>query len=80
MIDKIKNEENVLSLEAVEVVLAQWNLVDNQSQQKSKVLYNFIFIKSHAYLLNVEPSNVVLKTYNTEIDGIIYQNMDQNVR
>ena len=69
IIDKTKNSENVPSLEVVEVVLVQCNLVDNQYQQKSEVLYNFTPSKSYAYLLNVEPSNLLfLKTYNTEFD------------
>ena len=63
LIEKTKNEEYVLSLEVVEVVLVQCNLVDNQYQQKSEVLYTFTANKSYAYLLNVEPSNLVfLKT------------------
>ena len=33
--------EDVPSLEVVEVVLVQCNLVDNQYKQKSEVLYNF---------------------------------------
>ena len=53
----------VRSLESFEVALVQCNLVDNQYQRKSKVLYTFTPNKSHAYLLNVEPSNLVfLKT------------------
>ena len=38
IIDKTKNGENVPSLEVVEEVLVQCNLVDNQYQQKSDVL------------------------------------------
>ena len=38
LIDKTKNEENVLSLQVAEVVLVKFNLVDNQYQQKSEVL------------------------------------------
>ena len=41
LIDKTKNGENVPSLEVVEVVLIQCNLVDNQYQQTSAVLYTF---------------------------------------
>ena len=68
LIDKTKNGEKVPSLEVVEVVLVQCNLVDNQYQQKSEVLYFFV-LYLYAYLLNVEPSNLVfLKTYNTEFD------------
>ena len=48
------------SLEVVEVVLVQCNLVDNQYQQTSEVLYTFMPNKSYAYLLNVELSNLVL--------------------
>ena len=42
LIDKTKSGENVPSLEVVEVVLGQCNLVDNQYQQKSEVLYTFM--------------------------------------
>ena len=77
--DKTKNEKNVPNLEVVEVV--QCYLVDNQYQQKSEVLYTFNPNKSYAYLLNVEPSNLVfLKTYNTEFDEIIITFTDQNGR
>ena len=48
------------SLEVAKVVLVQRNLVDNQYQRKSKVLYTFTTNKSYAYLLNIEPSNLVL--------------------
>ena len=41
------------SLEVVEIVLVQCNLVDNQYQQKSEVLYTFTSNKSYAHLLNV---------------------------
>ena len=51
----------------------------NHYQQKSEVLYTFMPNKSYAYLLNVEPSNLVLlKTYNAVFDKIIITFMDQN--
>ena len=66
LIDKTKNGENITSLELVELVLVQCNLVDKQYQQKFEVLYTFTPNKSYGYLLNVEPSNLVFfKTYNT---------------
>ena len=81
LIDKTKNVEKVPSLEVVEVVLVQCNLVDNQYQQKSEVLCMFTPNKSYACLLNVEASNqVFLKTYNTEFDEIIITLKDQNGR
>ena len=59
----------------------QCNLVDNQYQQKSEVLYTFMPNKSHAHLLNAEPSNLVfLKTYNTEFDEIIIKFTDHDGR
>ena len=79
LIDKIKNREKVPSLRVVEVVLGQCNLGDNQYQQKSEVLYLFTPNKSYAYLLNVDPSNLVyLKTYNTKFNEIIITFTDQN--
>ena len=67
--DKTKNGEYVPSLEVIEVALFQCNLVDNQYQQMSEGLYTFTPDKSYAYLLNVEPRNLVfLKTYNTEFE------------
>ena len=69
LIGKTKNGEKVPSLEVIEVVLVQYNLVDNQYQQKSEALWTFMPNKSYAYLLNVEPSNWVFwKTYNTQFD------------
>ena len=55
IIDKANNRENVASLEVVEVVLVQCNLVDIQYEQKFEVLYTFVSNKFYAYLLNSEP-------------------------
>ena len=79
--DETKNGEKVPSLEVVEVVLVQCNLVDNQYQQKCEVLYTFTSNNFYAYLLNIEPSNLVFfKTYSTEFDEIIITFMDQSSR
>ena len=88
LIGKTKNVENVPSLEVVEVVLIQCNLLFNQYQQTSRVLYTFTPNKSYAYLLNVEPSNLVFLNLNFELNflnlnfvfEIIITFMDQNVR
>ena len=78
LIDKTKNGENVASIEVVEVVLIQCNLVHNQYQQKSNVLYIFTPNESYAHLLNVAPSNLeFLKTYNNESNEIIKKFTDQ---
>ena len=76
LIDKTKTGENVPILEVFKVVL-----VHKKYQQKSEFIHTFSPIKSYAYLLNVEPSNLVLwKTYNTEFDKIIIIFTDQNGR
>ena len=49
----------MLSLHIGEVVLVQFNLVNNQDQQKYKVFYTFTHNKSHPYLLNADLSNLV---------------------
>ena len=76
-----KKNENVPSLEVVEVGLVQCNLVDNQYQQKSKILYTLTSSKSYAYLSSVEQSNLVfLKTCNADFDEIIIIFTDENGR
>ena len=72
LIGKTKNRENVSSLEVVEVVSVQFNLLDNKYQQKSEVLYTFTPNKFYSYLINIEPRNLVfLKTYNTNFDDFV---------
>ena len=43
-ITKHKNRENVPHLEIVELVLVHCNLVNNDYQQDSKILYTFILL------------------------------------
>ena len=81
IVDTTKNGEKVPNLVVVEVVLVQCKLIDNQYKPTSEVLYTFMPNKSHTYLLNIEPSNLVLlKTYNIEFDEIIITFTDENVR
>ena len=69
------------SLKVVEVVLVECNLVYNQYQQMSEVLYTFALNKSFTYLLNIELRNLVLlKTYEIEFDEIIEKFTDRNSR
>ena len=42
VVDKDKNSENVPKLESAEVVLVQCNLVKNDYQHASKVLFSFV--------------------------------------
>ena len=48
LIGKTKNEENEAILEVVEIVWVQSNLMNDQYQQKSEVLYFFTSNKFYA--------------------------------
>ena len=70
-ITKDKNGENVPHLEIVELVLFHCNLVNNDYQQDSRILYTFVPNKPFSSLLEISPSNhVFLKTYNSEFREI----------
>ena len=74
-----KNGENVPHLEITEVVLVHCNMVNNDYQQDSRVLYTFVPNKSFGSLLDISPSNhIFLKTFNSEYDEIIVWFTDQN--
>ena len=78
-ITKDKNGENVPHLEITEVVLVHCNMVNNDYQQDSRVLYTFVPNKSFGILLDISPSNhIFLKTFNSEYDEIIVWFTDQN--
>ena len=70
-ITKDKNGENVPDLEIVEVVLFHCNLVNNDYQQNSRILYTFVPNKIFGSLLEISPPNhVLLKTFNSEFQEI----------
>ena len=78
-ITKDKNGENVPHLEITEVVLVHCNMVNNDYQQDSRVLYTFVPNKSFGSLLDISPSNhIFLKTFNSEYDEIIVWFTNQN--
>ena len=78
-ITKDKNGENVPLLEIEEVVLVNCNIVNNDYQQESRVLYTFVPNKSFGSLLDISPSNqIFLKTFNSEYDEIVVWLTDQN--
>ena len=68
-ITKDKNGENVPHLEITEVVLVHCNIVNNDYQQDSSVLYTFVTNKPFGSLLEISPANkIFLKTFNSEYD------------
>ena len=58
-ITKNKNSENVPHLEVVELVLVHCNLVNNDYQQDSRILFTFVPNKSFVSLLEISPTNHV---------------------
>ena len=74
-----KNGENVPHLDITEVVLVHWNIVNNDYQQDSRVLYIFVPNKLFGNLLEFSPTNhIFLKTFNSEYDEIKVWFTDQN--
>ena len=66
-VDKDKNGENVPKLESVEVVLVHCNLVKNDYQHTSKVLFTFVPNKQFGQLINISPNSLtMMNTVNTE--------------
>ena len=79
IIDADKNSENVPKSENVEVVLVQCNLVNNNYQQHSRVLFTFVPTKKYDQLISISPHSLVfLKTMNTEFSDIEIWFTDQN--
>ena len=76
---KDKNGENVPHLEITEVVLVHCNIVNNDDQQDSRVLYTFVPNEPFGSLLEISPTNhIFLKTFNWEFQDIEVWFTDQN--
>ena len=70
-IDKDKNGENVPKLESFETILVHCNLIKNDYQHTSKVLFNFVPNKEFGQLINISPhSLIMMNTVNTEISSV----------
>ena len=66
-----KNSENLPHLEITEVVLVHCNLVNNDYQQDSRVLYTLVPNKLFDSLLEISPRNhIFLKTFSSEFQEI----------
>ena len=71
-ITKDKSDKNVPYLEITEVLLVHCNIVNNNYQQDSRILYTFVPNKSFGSLLEIVPTNhIFLKTFNLEYGEII---------
>ena len=68
---KDKNGENAPHLEIVELVVIHCNLVNNDYQQDSRILYTFVPNIPFGSLLEISPTkHIVLKTFNSEFQEI----------
>ena len=66
-------------LEITVVVLVHCNIVNNDYQQDSRVLYTFVPNKPFGGLLEISPANHIFsKTFNSEYDEIIVWFTDPN--
>ena len=76
---KDKNGKNVPHLKITEVALVHCNIVNNNYQQDSRVLYTFVPNKLFGSLLEVSSTNhIFLKTFNSEFQDIEIWLTDQN--
>ena len=65
-ISKDKNVENVPHLEITKIVSVHCNIVNNDYQQDSRVVYAFVPYKPFGHLLEMFPkNNVFFKTFNS---------------
>ena len=78
-ITKNKNGENLPHLEITEIVLVHCDIVNNDYQQESRVLYTFVPNKSFGSLLEISPANhIFLKAFGSEFNEITVWFTDQN--
>ena len=78
VVDNDKNGETVSKLESVEVVLVHCNLVNNDYQHTSKVLFSFVPNKQFGQLINISTHSLtMMKTVNAEFSYIEVWFIDQ---
>ena len=69
--DKDKDGENVPKVESVKVVLVNFNLVKNDQQHTSKVLFTFVPNKEFGQFINISPHSLtMMNTVNTEFSSV----------
>ena len=79
VVDKNKNGETVPKLESAEVVLVHCNLVKNDYQHTSKVLFTFVPNKKFGKLLNIFPHVfTMMNIKNTEFSSVEVWFTDQS--
>ena len=80
-ITKDKNSENLPRLEITELVLIHCNIVNNDYQEDSRVLYKFVPNKEFGQLLDITPKNFIfLKSFEWELSYIEVWFTDRNCK
>ena len=70
-VDKDENGEHLSKLESVEVALVHCNLVKNDYQHTSKVLFTFLPNKQFGQLINISPHSLtIMNTVSTEFSFV----------
>ena len=81
VVDKDKNSENAPKVESVEVEFVHCNLVKNDYQHASKVLFSFVTNKQFGQLLNISPHVfTIMNTVNTEFSYVQVWFTDQSIK
>ena len=61
-------------LEITELVLVHYNLVNNDYQQDSRILYTFVPSKPFGSLLEISPTNnIFIKAFNSRNQSMVYR-------
>ena len=70
-VDADKNSEHTPKLESAEVVLVHCNLVENDYQHTSKVLFSFVPNKQLGQFINISPHSLtIMNTVDTEFSSV----------
>ena len=78
-VDADKNGKIVPKLESVELVLVYCNLVKNDYQQASKVLFSFVPDKQFGQLINIKQNAlIIMNTVNTQFSNVEIWFTNQN--
>ena len=78
-VNQEKDGEDVPKLESLEVTLVHYNLVNNNYQRSSKLLFTFITNKTFGQLITIATHSLtMLNTINTELSFIEIWFTDQN--
>ena len=70
---KDENSKNLSHLEITEIALIYFNIVKNDDQEDSRVLYRFVSNKAFDQSLDISPlSFIFLKTFDSEFSFLGY--------